>query len=152
MKCVAGRAGEHRGSQAGFPALWLGRQHRFPRGCAAVSQLISAALALFFPKILPHSPVRAFCFPPSLMMLFQSHLFVPVLLAQPSTSCWLHTVTAWQHQLCPNSLVTSTRTAQAPATPQCWTKLLMVCQDQEDPGIETTEKLHGSAQKHNWSF
>lgn len=107
MKCVAGRAGEHRGSQAGFPALWLGRQHRFPGGCAAVSQLISAALALFFPKILPHSPVRAFCFPPSLMMLFQSHLFVPVL-PRPA-----------QHQLlAPHShSLTSTNSAQIPWWP-----------------------------------
>lgn len=152
MKCVAGRAGEHRGSQAGFPALWLGRQHRFPGGCAAVSQLISAALALFFPKILPHSPVRAFCFPPSLMMLFQSHLFVPVLprpaqhqlLAPHSHSLTAPTLPKFLGDLCKNS----------PST--CNASVL----DKITDGLsgsgrswyETTEKPHGSAQKHNWSF
>lgn len=79
IKSVAGRAGEHCTLQAGLPRFWLCRQHRFPRGCAAVSQLINSALALFFLRTLPQSPVRAFCFPPSPVML--SQLFVPVLLA-----------------------------------------------------------------------
>lgn len=120
-----------------FPAFGLCRQHRFPRGCAAVSQLINAALPLFFPQILFSSKVNdAF----------------PVVCSCPASPSPAAAAGSTQAQLCPNSLVTSARTAQAPAVPQCRPKFLTGCQDQEDPGIWTTETSQGGAQNPTWSF
>lgn len=127
IKSVAEGAGE---LQFAFPSVLAVQAAQVSqRLCCSVTAHQRCSAFVFFPKILPHSPVRAFCFPPRPMMLFQ--LFVPVLPhpAQPE----------FLGHLCKKS-------PKAPAMPQCWTKFLMVCQDQEDPGISMTENPHGSAQ------
>lgn len=107
------RFSQHFGSAAiaVFPSLH--------RGCTAASQLINAALLLFFPKLLAQ-PATALSSPPGITMLFHCRLFVSQG-ARPAlpTPCCPRTDT--QTSDCSIPLTTTTRAVPTSESPWCHT-------------------------------
>lgn len=120
--------------------------------CSSFSQHLGCAGSTGFPEAVLqcHSSSTLLClcfFPHILPLLFSSKVndAFPVVCSCPASPSPAAAAGSTQAQLCPNPLVTSARTAQAPAVPQCWPQFLLGCQDQEDPGIQTTETPQGGA-------